>query len=187
MGAAKQIQVVVVDDNEDIRGFVSVALELDGRFEIAASVATASAAIREIARLRPDGVLLDLTLPDVEADRGVDVVTAIRELVPRSVLVVFTGRADDRLEERVLAAGGTALVTKGDSPSAFIDALAGAPRLEPGASVVVRSTFSGEWQPGFFVSGESASGYWLRRGDGSALPVPVDRRRVRPESSATRP
>jgi len=125
-------------------------------------------------------VLLDLTLPDGGPKRGLELVGEIRGMVPQGAVVVFTGHADERLEERVLAAGGTALVTKGGGTSAFVDALLCAPRLAPGEAVAVRSTFSGAWQRGFFVAANAASGYWLQRGDGSSLSAPVDHDRVRP-------
>lgn len=174
MGPGSQLQVVVVDDDDDLRRFVSLALDLDGRFEIVGSAATAKAGVREVERLRPDAELLDLTLPDVAPDRGLDVVTEIRELVPRGAVVVFTGREHEHLDERVHAAGGTALVTKGDCPSAFIAALLCAPRLVPGTAVAVRSTFSGEWREGFFVAGEDESGSaggWIRTVGHGASPA----------------
>lgn len=53
-------------------------------------------------------------------------------------------------------------------------------RIEPGQAVEVRITFSGAWRDGFVVSHRDDVGYWLLRGDGSALPAPVDDARVRP-------
>ena len=54
-------------------------------------------------------------------------------------------------------------------------------RLVPGDAVAVQSTFSGHWNAGFFIAGDDANGYWLNRGDGSALPTPVGHDRVRPD------
>ena len=180
MGAASRVRVVVAEDDEDIRAVVSIALDVDGRFDVVASAATASAAIHEVARCRPDAVLLDLMLPDVTPEHRLDVLAAVREVDPRSSVVVFTGLADDGLEERVLAAGASALVTKGAGSAAFIDALLCAPRVRSGEAVAVRNTFTGTWQHGFVMSSDDDRGYWLHRADGSALSAPVDHQRVRP-------
>ena len=52
-------------------------------------------------------------------------------------------------------------------------------RLLPGAPVSVQNTFTGHWNAGFFIAGDDADGYWLHRGDGSALPTQVGHDRVR--------
>ena len=109
----------------------------------------------------------------------------IRGMVPQGAVVV-AGRGGERLEARALAAGGTALVTKGAGTSALVDALLREPHLAPGASVAVLSTFSGAWRPGFFVTHDDASDYRLQRGDGSVLAAPVEHDRVRPNPAPRR-
>ena len=179
MSVASPMKVVVVDDDGDLRKVLSLTLELDGRFKVVGLAATAAAALHVVAVQRPDAVLLDVALPDVPPARRLHVVEEICEVVPHSTVIVFTGRVDDELEARVLAAGGTAVVTKGAGSEALIEALLRVPRLRVGAGVAVRNTFSGAWQPGFIVIGSNAHGYLLQRGDGFALPGPVEPDRVR--------
>lgn len=141
MSAASHTRVVVVDDDDDLRRYISLAVGFDGRFDVVASAGTAHAGIREVAEHRPDAVLVDLTLPDIAGYGELGVVTAMHNLIPRGRVVVFTGRSDEGLEGRVMRAGGTALVTKGADAAAFIGALLASGRFGAGTDVDVRSTF----------------------------------------------
>ena len=179
MSASGQCTVVVVDDNEDLRTILSIALQVDGRFDVVAAVGSADDAIREVERCAPDAVLLDLMLSDRDPEPGLQLVRDISEMIPDTAVVAFSGAGNEGLEQRVLAAGGTALVPKGGHVSEIVDALIRPRSLSRGVAVSVRSTFDGDWKNGFVVAGDDEAGYWLQRGDGSTLPGPVDHQRVR--------
>ena len=74
--------VLVVDDHDGFRACARELLEAEG-FEGVAEAPDAKSAVAEGAKLHPDGVLLDVQLPDL--DDGVRAselsVPAIRELV----------------------------------------------------------------------------------------------------------
>ena len=57
-------RVLIVDDHAGFRRLARTLLELEG-FEIVGEAATGRDAVEMVARLRPDAVLLDIQLPDV--------------------------------------------------------------------------------------------------------------------------
>ena len=57
--------VVIVDDHDDFREAAAALLEAEG-FTVLGGVAGGHAAIAEVERLRPDIVLLDIQLPDLD-------------------------------------------------------------------------------------------------------------------------
>ena len=57
--------VLIVDDHDDFRASASALLEAEG-FAVLGEAADGGAAIVESERLRPDVVLLDIQLPDVD-------------------------------------------------------------------------------------------------------------------------
>lgn len=82
------IRVLIVDDVPEVRRLVRTALRFRGMFAVVGEAATGSEAIAQVAELRPDIVILDIGLPDIA---GKDVLTSIRQRVPTTKVVVFTG------------------------------------------------------------------------------------------------
>ncbi|MDP9442322.1 MAG: response regulator [Actinomycetota bacterium] len=90
------IRVVLVDDVEDYRRLVRVALRLRGGFEVVAEAANGREAVEAVIEHRPDVVVLDLGLPDLP---GSEVIARIRHASPSSGVVVFTGTELDPSHE----------------------------------------------------------------------------------------
>ena len=89
-GAQRSIRVLVVDDSEDATEVVGLMLEHLGCEHERAHSGTE--ALQAFEARRPDVVLLDLGLPDID---GCSVASQMRKLDPRSVLVALTGYGDD--------------------------------------------------------------------------------------------
>ena len=91
--------VVVVDDHAAFRKLAKKLLEQIG-YRVVGEAATGTGALAEVRRLRPDLVLLDIQLPDLD---GFDVAARLMSVAPSpTVLLVSTREAKDygsRLEE----------------------------------------------------------------------------------------
>jgi DNA-binding NarL/FixJ family response regulator len=82
------IRVLIVDDVPEVRRLVKTALRFRGLFSVVGEAASGAEATARAAELRPDIVVLDIGLPDIA---GQDVLTQIREQVPTTKVVVFSG------------------------------------------------------------------------------------------------
>lgn len=105
--AAQQATVLVVDDEPNILELLSAALRLSGFVVHAADCgAGALAAAR---RVRPDIVVLDVMLPDID---GFTLARSLRTAQDRLPVLFLTAR--DAVEDRIagLTAGGDDYVTK---------------------------------------------------------------------------
>lgn len=100
------IRVLVVDDDPQIVRVVRLNLSARGYTVSAAS--TGRKAVAEAAEVRPDVVVLDLGLPDVD---GVDVVADLRRWTSVPI-VVLSGRAGSSDKVEALEAGADDYVTK---------------------------------------------------------------------------
>lgn len=92
-------RILVVDDEEDIRLLVKIALEEDGHevFE-AANAAALRQAFKETP---PDLVILDLQLPDGD---GLDLLPEMKKCWPGSKTIILTGHGTvDAVEKASLA------------------------------------------------------------------------------------
>jgi len=57
--------VLIVDDHEDFRRSATALLDAEG-FDVVGSIAAGTAVVETVGRLRPDVVLLDIQLPDLD-------------------------------------------------------------------------------------------------------------------------
>ncbi|SNS85615.1 response regulator transcription factor [Actinacidiphila glaucinigra] len=101
------VRVLVVDDENDLADLLSMALRYEG-WDVTTEH-TGSDALRTARELRPDAVVLDVMLPDMD---GPAVLARLRRELP-DVPVLFV-TAKDAVEDRIagLTAGGDDFVTK---------------------------------------------------------------------------
>jgi two-component system KDP operon response regulator KdpE len=106
MMTANPISVLVIDDEPPIRRFLRTSLSPQNYRVIEAGDATSGLDL--IAREKPDLVILDLGLPDMD---GLDVIRRIRakSAVP---IVVLSSRGDERAKVEALELGADDYVTK---------------------------------------------------------------------------
>jgi DNA-binding NarL/FixJ family response regulator len=112
------VRVLVVDDNRVFRrGMVRAVQGHDG-LELVGEADCGEAALGAIERLRPDVVLLDLRMPDLD---GLGVLARLHAAQPRPrcrVLIV-SASVDDEVERDADAAGAAGCIGK-DRPRADI-------------------------------------------------------------------
>jgi DNA-binding response OmpR family regulator len=109
--------ILIADDNDDLRGMLRQFLESQGyrALEAADGREAAETALRE----RPDLVIMDLGMPDMD---GLSAVAEIRRHVPAHETEILIVSAYDRLEYRTeaVAAGCGGFMTKPVSPAELL-------------------------------------------------------------------
>ena len=104
---APQVRVLVVDDEPPIRRLLHTSLSAHGYQVIEA--ATGRAARNEVARAKPDVIVLDLGLPDVN---GQDLVRELREKGSAIPIIILSSRSDEKGKVEALDLGADDYVTK---------------------------------------------------------------------------
>ena len=132
-------RVVIIDDTEDLRDLLRIAL-VRGGFEVIAEAGDGQAGIEVVRETRPDVVLLDLSMPVLD---GIEALPTIRRLCPSARIIVLSGFGAQQLSDRAVAAGADGYVQKG-APLATIleyvrDLCVAGPRV-PARSLSVVST-----------------------------------------------
>jgi len=117
----KPIRVMIVDDHDMIRNGLTVFLEAFDDLELVGEAADGEEAIRLCATVRPNVILMDLVMPDMD---GVAATRAIRQAYPAVQVIALTSFGDQDLVQRALQAGAASYLLK----NASIDDLAHAIR-----------------------------------------------------------
>lgn len=113
----KPRRVLVIDDEEDIRVLAAMILEMEGDFEV--GVADSGAAgIEQARRDRPDVILLDYSMPDLDGPATFSRLRA--DEATRAIPVIFlTGRAHGLSRPGVDAIGADGVIAKPVDPMSF--------------------------------------------------------------------
>ena len=116
------VSVLVVDDSPVFRRGMGRAVQVHAGLELIGEAEGGHAALEAIGRLRPDVVLLDLRMPDLD---GFGVLERMREasLPSTSRVLIVSASLDEETERAAHAAGAAGCVSK-DSPRIEICAAA---------------------------------------------------------------
>jgi two-component system nitrate/nitrite response regulator NarL len=108
---ARPVGVLVVDDSLVFRTGMTRAVQACDGMVLLGEADGGEAALRAIAELEPDLVILDLRMPDLDA---IGVLRALRaqDPPPRCRVLVISATLDDDGEAEVLAAGADACLSK---------------------------------------------------------------------------
>lgn len=137
--AEDPVTVLLVDDIDDIRAVVRLALELDGRYEVIGEAADGIEGVAAAERLRPDIVILDRSMPRMD---GLAALERIRAVAPDAAVVLYTAENDAAVHQAAIAGGALDVMAK-DVAIAEVGSLL--------ADALVRSASSGGNQLDVYV------------------------------------
>jgi DNA-binding NarL/FixJ family response regulator len=114
------IRVLLADDEDLMRAGLAELLSSDATIEVVGQASTGSAAIREAVRLRPEVVLMDVRMPDMD---GIAATEELARVAPQSKVVILTTFEDDDYIFRSLRAGASGFLLKRTRPEDLIAAV----------------------------------------------------------------
>jgi len=104
------LRVLVVDDHPAFRRALTSALRMVKSIEVAGEASGGFAAAEQAAEVKPDLVLMDLSMPDLN---GIDAMRRIHKKTPDLPVVILTAHADPGVEKEARAAGASGFLAKG--------------------------------------------------------------------------
>jgi DNA-binding response OmpR family regulator len=105
---AQRKTLLIVDDNDDLRGELAEQLEMDDEFTVV-QAATGNDGVSRAVEVKPDLILLDLDLPDIN---GREVCRQIREKQVAAPIIMLTAADSDEDTVKGLDAGANDYVAK---------------------------------------------------------------------------
>lgn len=105
----KKIRVLLVDDHHIVRMGLITIINDQQDMEVVGEAGNAAEAVREVERLQPDVVLMDIRLP---GESGIEAAREVTKRFPQSKVVMLTSFTDDSLIFRAISAGAVGYVLK---------------------------------------------------------------------------
>lgn len=116
----EKVRVLIADDHALVREGLRLMLERQPDFRVVGEAATGREAVRLALRTRPDVVLLDITMPDLD---GIETLKEIHRHLPQVRGVILTMHEDRDLFFQALQVGAMGYVLKGGTSEELLTAL----------------------------------------------------------------
>ncbi len=104
-----QTRILIADDHAVLRAGLRMLLEAEPDMTVVAEAADGREAAAQAEALRPDVILLDLTMPGLG---GVEALSQIRRRAPNARVLILTMHEDEAYLRQVLKAGASGYVLK---------------------------------------------------------------------------
>jgi len=135
------IRVMIVDDHPVVRNGLSGMFAGDDGFEVVGEASDGSEAVRRVAGLRPDVILMDLRMPEMDGVSAIAALTAAG--VPARILVLTTYDTDSDVLAAI-EAGATGYLLKDTPPAELFRAVRAAAGGEAALSPSVATRVMGQ-------------------------------------------
>lgn len=148
-----RISILIVDDHAIVRSGISGFFMVQPDIEIVGEAASGEEAVRLVQDTVPDVVLMDLAMPGID---GVEATARVREISPRTQVIVLTSHHGDEFIFPAIRAGALSYVLKNIKPTDLLDVVRAAAKgesvLNPGvAARLVQAMRGNELGPNPFM------------------------------------
>jgi DNA-binding NarL/FixJ family response regulator len=122
------LRILVADDHNLVRRGVKALLEERPEWRICGEAATGREVIDKAARLKPDIIILDISLPDLN---GLEAARRIRKESPSTEVLILSMHYSDQLIREIVDAGVRGFIVKSDSERDLVIAVETLARHKP--------------------------------------------------------
>jgi len=119
--SSPSLRVLIVDDYEPWRRWVYSELEMQQHLQVVGEAGDGLDAVRKAYELKPDIILLDLDLPNLD---GLEVANRIAQSAPDAKIIFLTTQNNPELVKQAFRNGATGYVLKGDANQELLSAVA---------------------------------------------------------------
>jgi DNA-binding NarL/FixJ family response regulator len=116
----KPVRILIADDHEAVRrGLRAILVSCDG-IEVCGEAVNGRDAVEKAAELKPDLVILDVTMPILG---GLEAAAQIIKILPRVPILIFSMHESRQLLEEAQRIGARGYVTKGEAGDDLLNAV----------------------------------------------------------------
>src|SRR6266446_2787514 len=106
------LRILIADDHDVVREGTRAVIERQPGWEVCGFAATGREAVAQAIALKPDIVVMDMTMPDLN---GLDAAVQIKRRLPRTEILIFTAHETDELIREAFEAGAKSFISKSEA------------------------------------------------------------------------
>jgi DNA-binding NarL/FixJ family response regulator len=114
------VRVVLADDHATVRHGLKLMIDAEPDMTVVGEANDGNEVLREVADLKPDVVVMDISMPGMN---GLAATRVLRQTHPQVVIVTLTRHADEAYLQELLRAGVSGYVLKRSAPTELLHAI----------------------------------------------------------------
>jgi DNA-binding NarL/FixJ family response regulator len=114
------VRILIVDDSAPLRKIMHKELDAHTGWAVSGEAENGQQAIEKAEQLKPDLIVLDLSMPIMN---GLQAAPALKKILPSTPIVMFTSFHTNFLKDQALKAGIAVVVQKSSSMGVLVDAI----------------------------------------------------------------
>ncbi|HZR33517.1 MAG TPA: response regulator transcription factor [Terriglobales bacterium] len=123
-----RVRILIADDHSVVRRGLRSLLESRPDWQVVGDAATGREAVEHARRLKPDIVILDMTMPELN---GLEATRQILKQAPHTEVLILTMHSSEEVAREVLRAGARGFLLKSDADNALLTAVETLSRHKP--------------------------------------------------------
>ena len=113
-------QILIADDSSIVRRILSMFLQTRRNIEVCGEAANGTEAIEKAKLLRPDLIVLDLAMPEMN---GAEAASVLKKIMPNVPIVIFSMYSENIGRSLTSAIGVDMVISKPDGMIALMEAI----------------------------------------------------------------
>ncbi|KAF0094844.1 MAG: LuxR family two component transcriptional regulator [Puniceicoccaceae bacterium 5H] len=107
----ESFSIFIVEDHDNLRKVLGVFLDMQDDMYFCGSASSAEEALPQLTEVKPDVLMVDLSLPGMN---GIDLVRRVRAELPETKCVILSGHNQRSYASQAIEAGAVGYLIKGD-------------------------------------------------------------------------
>src|SRR4029077_16898547 len=119
-GDLSELRILIADDHELMRRGVRSLLEAEAGWKVVGEAADGQELVEKTEKLRPDVVVLDISMPRLN---GLEAAHRIKKILPEVKILILSMHESEQLARSVLDAGARGYIAKSDTARDLVIAI----------------------------------------------------------------
>lgn len=116
----EKLRVLIAEDHQTVREGIKLLVNSQPDMEVVGEADDGEMALQEVTRLKPDLVLMDISMPNLN---GLKATQKLRARSPEIKILTLTRHTDDGYLQQIIAAGANGYVLKQSAPTELVNAI----------------------------------------------------------------
>ena len=115
-----KLKIFIAEDHQTVREGIKLLVNAQSDMEVIGEAGDGETAIKEVSKLKPDIVLMDISMPTMN---GLKATKRLRSMSPDVKILTLTRHTDDGYLQQLIGAGANGYVLKQSAPNELINAI----------------------------------------------------------------